>query len=124
MGSLRDSYSSSQSSWSFRPSPPNLDPPSPSGSAPIPKHEWSTRINTNPVFDLAPSLPFEQDGFNIDIKVVLTGLLGSAVIQYAGTALVMPWEVGKVLLQIQWIPRYSRDVVEEADILHEDVGAF
>ncbi|KIJ40187.1 hypothetical protein M422DRAFT_257021, partial [Sphaerobolus stellatus SS14] len=113
-GSLRDSYSNPHSSWSFRPSPLDVDSSAP-GSSAIPKNqsEWSTRPSTHPVFDLAPTLPgYEQDGFNIDLQIVLRELLGSALISYTGTALVMPWEVAKLLLQIQWVPRYAENIVE------------
>ncbi|KAF8585552.1 mitochondrial carrier [Ramaria rubella] len=119
-GSLRDSYSSSPSSWSFLPSSPNPLPLSPSASPSISKHEWSTRPNINPVFDLTPSLPFEHDGFNVDIRVVLKGILASAIVQYTGAALVMPWEVGKVLLQIQWVPRESEVLEGGGSAIEED----
>lgn len=31
--------------------------------------------------------------------------IASALLAYAGTAVVMPFEVAKVLLQVQWIPK-------------------
>jgi hypothetical protein len=33
--------------------------------------------------------------------------------QYATTAIAMPFEVGKTLLQVQWIPREQTDDAEE-----------
>lgn len=118
-GSLRDLYSSSPSSWSFIPSQSNLS----STSTPT-KPEWSTRPNTNPVFDLSPSFPLEHNGLNVDLRVELKNFFASELLQYTGTALVMPWEVGKILLQIQWVPRDSAyleteggHVVEEDEVL-------
>ena len=59
---------------------------------------------------------------HVDLKIVLRGFVGSALLGYAGTALVMPWEVGKLLLQIQWIPRYGETwSVEETVVLEEEV---
>ena len=43
-------------------------------------------------------------------KLVSDGL-ASVVMSYAGTAVVMPFEVAKVLLQVQWIPK--EDIIEE-----------
>jgi fusion and transport protein UGO1 len=31
--------------------------------------------------------------------------VASAVLQYTSNAIAMPWEVGKLLLQVQWVPR-------------------
>jgi hypothetical protein len=36
-------------------------------------------------------------------------LLASAFLQYTTTAIAMPWEVGKVLLQVQWVPKRIED---------------
>ncbi len=44
---------------------------------------------------------------------VFKALVASAVLQYTSTAIVMPWEVGKLLLQVQWVPR---DAGEEVDL--------
>ena len=38
-------------------------------------------------------------------KIALKALLASAFLQYTTTAIAMPWEVGKVLLQVQWVPK-------------------
>ena len=37
-------------------------------------------------------------------------MLGQAFLQYTSTAIAMPWEVGKLLLQVQWVPRDASDV--------------
>ncbi|KAF8521480.1 mitochondrial carrier domain-containing protein [Gautieria morchelliformis] len=124
-GSLRDLYSSPSSSWSFIPPQPNSSSATATSSS-IPKHEWSTRHHTSPVFDLSPSFPLERDGINVDLGAVLKGLLASELVQYTGTALVMPWAVGKILLQIQWIPRDAESLesdggrVVEEDELSDD----
>jgi len=44
---------------------------------------------------------------------VFKALVASAVLQYTSTAIVMPWEVGKLLLQVQWVPR---DAGEDVDL--------
>lgn len=72
------------------------------------------------MFDLSPSLPYEQDGFNINARLVLKGVAASAFMQYASTALVMPWEVGKLLLQIQWVPRESEELQAEVGRVSEE----
>ena len=35
------------------------------------------------------------------------------MLQYTSTAIVMPWEVGKLLLQVQWVPRDAGEVDED-----------
>ena len=120
-GSLRDLYSNSPS-WSFIPSQSNLSPSSPSTPS---QHEWSTRPKTNPVFDLSPSFPLEHNGINIDIRAALKGFLASELLQYTGTALVMPWEVGKILLQIQWVPRDTVSLeTEDGCVVEEEVCTY
>ncbi|CAG8631541.1 5781_t:CDS:2, partial [Acaulospora colombiana] len=42
-------------------------------------------------------------------RVALKALLASAFLQYTTTAIAMPWEVGKVLLQVQWVPKRIED---------------
>lgn len=37
--------------------------------------------------------------------MLLKALIAGAVLQYTSTALAMPFEVGKLLLQVQWVPR-------------------
>ena len=46
--------------------------------------------------------------------------MASELLQYTGTALVMPWEVGKILLQIQWVPRDSVGLEREGDYCVEE----
>lgn len=41
----------------------------------------------------------------MEVKLLLKALIAGAVLQYTSTALAMPFEVGKLLLQVQWVPR-------------------
>lgn len=41
----------------------------------------------------------------MEVRLLLKGLIAGAVLQYTSTALAMPFEVGKLLLQVQWVPR-------------------
>ncbi|KAH9919100.1 mitochondrial carrier [Fomitopsis serialis] len=111
--SLRDYYAAPSNAWSFIPaslpgSPENsTDIYSPATSSS--SYEWSTRTNTNPLFDLSATYASAEDGF--DVKLVAQGLVTAALSSYASQALTMPFEVGKTLLQVQWVPR---DIVEAA----------
>ncbi|KAI0308024.1 mitochondrial carrier [Multifurca ochricompacta] len=104
--SLRDLYSTNPSTWTF--SPPSNSTSSPS-SAPISSppssissHTFSSRPVQNSIFELSPSLA-EPGG--LDLGLLLKTLVASAILEYTTTAIAMPWEVGKCLLQVQWIPR-------------------
>jgi mitochondrial fusion and transport protein UGO1 len=60
----------------------------------------------------------------VDVSLILSSLLASAALQYASTALAMPWEVGKLLLQVQWVPRDAGEpepVTEKAEDEDEEV---
>jgi len=103
--SLRDMYAPSQAPWSFVPSQSNSTLPSAVASnVPQTSYEWSTRAPTNPIFDLSSSLSLTEPS-GAEIRLLLKGLIASAVLQYTSTALAMPLEVGKLLLQVQWVPR-------------------
>lgn len=39
------------------------------------------------------------------VGAMVTGLLVSGALQYTSTCMAMPFEVGKLLLQVQWVPR-------------------
>jgi fusion and transport protein UGO1 len=54
------------------------------------------------VFDLAP---LASDVVSLDPQMAIKALVASGALQYATTAIAMPFEVGKVLLQIQWVPK-------------------
>jgi fusion and transport protein UGO1 len=44
------------------------------------------------------------------LGLLLKTLIASAVLGYTTTAIAMPWEVGKCLLQVQWVPRDAEQV--------------
>jgi fusion and transport protein UGO1 len=67
-------------------------------------YQWSTRPAYNSVLDLSPSLDLSEP-YTIDAVLLVKSLVASAVLQYTSTAFAMPWEVGKLLLQVQWVPR-------------------
>ena len=98
--SLRDMYAPPQASWTFVPSQNNTFP----SAVPHTSYEWSTRAPAHSVFDLSSSLSFPEPS-GVEIKLLLKSLIAGAVLQYTTTALAMPFEVGKLLLQVQWVPR-------------------
>ncbi|KAJ7139746.1 mitochondrial carrier [Mycena epipterygia] len=106
--SLRNLYSDPSSAWSFVQSLPaaasnSTSNPSASASA----FQWSSRPSHNSIFDLSPELADPSDG--IDPIHLLKTLAASAILQYTSSAIAMPWEVGKLLLQVQWVPRDAGD---------------
>jgi fusion and transport protein UGO1 len=113
--SLRDLYSSPSSAWSFLPA---YGPPGTNGTAT--SGQWSTRPSHNSIFDLSPSRDLGEPN-HVNVTVLFHGLVASAFLQYTSTAVAMPWEVGKMLLQVQWVPRdaggpdSSPDMVEEEE---------
>ena len=70
----------------------------------LPNYQWSTRPAYNSVFDLSPSLDLSEP-YAVDAILLVKSLVASAVLQYTSTAIAMPWEVGKLLLQVQWVAR-------------------
>ncbi|KZW02368.1 mitochondrial carrier [Exidia glandulosa HHB12029] len=123
--SLRDLYTSPSTQWDFTPSPSSSGPSSSSSpsaaassskaaaAAASQKIEWGApRPTQSPVFDLSPSIG--DDPGDIDLRVVVKSLIASAVLRYATSAIAMPWEVSKLLLQVQWMPRVP-DVPEVLD---------
>ncbi|KAF7320047.1 hypothetical protein MKEN_00788900 [Mycena kentingensis (nom. inval.)] len=99
--SLRGSYSDPSQAWSFVTTPPSNGPstPQPVASA----YQWSSRPAHNSIFDLSPDLADTTDG--VDPVLLLKTLAASAILQYTSSAIAMPWEVAKLLLQVQWVPR-------------------
>jgi len=67
-------------------------------------YQWTTRPAHNSIFDLSPSLDLSEPA-SFNGPLLVRSLVASALLQYTSTALVMPLEVGKLLLQIQWIPK-------------------
>jgi len=52
---------------------------------------------------------------------LLKALIASAVLGYTTTAIAMPWEVGKCLLQVQWVPR-DVEQVDDSEPPTEEVA--
>lgn len=48
----------------------------------------------------------------VNATQVMKTIVASAVLQYSSSAIAMPWEVGKTLLQVQWVPRDAKDIGE------------
>ncbi|KAG1784254.1 mitochondrial carrier domain-containing protein [Suillus placidus] len=116
--SLRDLYSPPSSAWAFVPPPPpmqNASAPAPAASA-MTSYHWTTRPAHNSIFDLSPSLDLSEPS-SLNVPLLLRSLVASALLQYTSTALVMPLEVGKLLLQIQWIPK---DAPAPSSQVHEE----
>ncbi|KAG6910550.1 hypothetical protein DXG01_009500 [Tephrocybe rancida] len=121
--SLRDLYIDSSSAWAFI--PPAV--PLPAAAAPEPtssgaSYQWSTRPSHNSIFDLSPSLDLSEPS-GINVTNLLKALVASAVLQYSSTAIAMPWEVGKLLLQVQWVPRDVGEP-EEQEIIDDNDDAL
>ncbi len=132
--SLRDLYITPSNSWSFV--PPSLAQDTsntssiPPASGPSTLNTWSTRTSApNPLFELS-SLTDDDSG--LDITSLAKELLAAALLQYATSAIAQPWEVGKTLLQVQWVPRDPTDlapeaaveVVEEEEEVRQSLRAF
>ncbi|KAJ7042623.1 mitochondrial carrier domain-containing protein [Mycena alexandri] len=118
--SLRGLYSDPSSAWSFVQSLP----PSPSAAHPAPAasaYQWSSRPSHNSIFDLSPQLADPSDG--VDPIHLLKTLAASAILQYTSSAIAMPWEVAKLLLQVQWVPKDAGDP-DPAEIPEDDDDAL
>lgn len=72
----------------------------------------------NSIFELSPELA-EPGG--LDLGLLFKTLIASAALGYTTTAIAMPWEVGKCLLQVQWVPR-DVEQVDEAELAPEEVA--
>ncbi|KAJ3749950.1 mitochondrial carrier domain-containing protein [Lentinula detonsa] len=124
--SLRDLYSDPSSAWSF--SPPALSAPgaaaaAPNFTQPVPgalSSQWkSPRAPHSSIFDLSPDL---TDVSDINLVQAVRTVMASAMLQYASTAIAMPWEVGKLLLQVQWVPRDVQDLESIHEIPEEETS--
>ncbi len=114
--SLRDLYTTPSTAWSFVPPTLTQDPGSNSSHSPVAgpssPGQWTTRTAPNPLFELSSSLTGDDSG--LDIATLAKELLAAALLQYATSAIAQPWEVGKTLLQVQWVPRDPADLRGEA----------
>lgn len=120
--SLRDLYIDPNQAWAFVPPTVNGTAGAAASSssavadlAPPPhSFQFSTRPSHNSIYDLSPGLAdMEPSGANA--AQLFKAFVASAVLQYTSTALAMPWEVGKTLLQVQWVPRDAGEVDDEED---------
>ncbi|EJD55700.1 mitochondrial carrier, partial [Auricularia subglabra TFB-10046 SS5] len=124
--SLRDLYTAPSTSWDFASNAASGSGTSASGSAsssqPSTKVEWGARRPAqSPVFDLSPALGDELgvDPGDIDLRALVKNLLASAILRYTTSAIAMPWEVSKLLLQVQWMPRVP-EVPEVTEVEDEE----
>ncbi|KAJ3567157.1 hypothetical protein NP233_g6552 [Leucocoprinus birnbaumii] len=121
--SLRDLYIDPSSAWAFIPPVPNVpkqnasavSPPEPVGQT----FQWSTRPTRNSIFELSPSLDLSEPS-GINASQLFKTVVASAFLQYTSTALVNPWEVGKLLLQVQWVPRDAGEPQTEVEYVEEE----
>ena len=114
--SLRDLYAPPPNTWSFNAPPPNGTDAVGAAAAPSTSYQWSTRQPSSSLLGLSGSLPDDE---GLDVKALVVGLLTSALLQYATTAVAVPWEVSKTLLQVQWIPR-DLDTIPTRELEYED----
>ncbi|KAG5728557.1 hypothetical protein E4T56_gene19633 [Termitomyces sp. T112] len=116
--SLRDLYIDTSSAWAFvPPTIPQLataSEPFSSGAS----YQWSNRPSHNPIFDLSPSLDLSEVS-GINVTNLFKALVASALLHYSSTAIAMPWEVGKLLLQVQWVPRDAGEP-EEPELVDDN----
>jgi fusion and transport protein UGO1 len=118
--SLRDLYAPPSTSWTFE---ANDRLPAPLGPAasPSPAYQWATRPSPNSLLDLSPSLA--EPGMP-DAALLVKAMVASALMQYTTAAIAMPFDVGKTLLQVQWVPRDADElpVADEEVTVVEEVG--
>jgi mitochondrial fusion and transport protein UGO1 len=109
--SLRDLYGAHQPTWFFAPpstqTGPSSRPAPPPQTTGSPSSTFSSRPAQNSIFELSPTLA-EPGG--PDMGFLLRILVASVALGYTTTAIAMPWEVGKCLLQVQWVPRDAEQV--------------
>lgn len=107
--SLRDLYGAHQPTWFFTPPSTGSSsrPPPPPQTTGSPSYTFPSRPAQNSIFELSPTLA-EPGG--LEFGLVLKTLIASALLGYTTTAIAMPWEVGKCLLQVQWVPRDAEHV--------------
>jgi fusion and transport protein UGO1 len=84
----------------------------------IPTHTFSSRPVQNSIFELSPGLA-EPGG--LDLGLLLKTLIATAALGYTTTAIAMPWEVGKCLLQVQWVPR-DAEQMDDTEPATEEVA--
>lgn len=107
LGSLRDAYSPTVNEWTFSNSSAASGSSSAAGgSSAAPTWSSGPAPPKARVLDLQPYPSDDFDsGSSLDTRAALKWLISAAVLQYATTGIAMPFEVAKVLLQVQWIPK-------------------
>ena len=109
--SLRGLYVSPSRNWSF--SSPDGSSSSTLGvsdTAYIRTQQWTPEHASKP---RVPARSISSNG-----RLIAKALFTSAALHYTSTAIAMPWEVGRLLLQVQYIPR---DVVLGSERMEEEV---
>lgn len=119
-GSLRDLYTDTRPSWTFVPPAENgnasTSSVSPAADTPS-SFQWSARPRQNSIYELSPDLDFEPNAPNA--IALIRAATASALLQYLSAAMETPFEVGKTLLQVQYVPR-DVQVTEELEAVPED----
>lgn len=120
--SLRDLYNPPSTQWTFIP-PPSSSVPKQAAANASTSYQWTTRPAPSSIFDLSPSLNVGEPS-SLDVSLIFRSLVASALLQYCSTAMAMPLEVGKLLLQVQWVPKdaLTQEPEEEAEEETETVG--
>lgn len=114
--SLRDLYSPPSSQWTFIPPTSSAVPKQSTTNTSFTSYQWITRPAPNSILDLSSSLSVGEPS-SLDVTLLFRSLVASALLQYSSTAMAMPLEVGKLLLQIQWVPKdaLTKDSEDEAE---------
>lgn len=114
--SLRDLYAPPPAAWAFNAPPTNATEAVSVVTPPSTSYQWSTRQSGSSLLGMTGKLPDDE---GLDVKALIVGLFTSALLQYATTAVAVPWEVSKTLLQVQWIPR-DLDTIPTRELEYED----
>ncbi|KIP06926.1 hypothetical protein PHLGIDRAFT_127964 [Phlebiopsis gigantea 11061_1 CR5-6] len=114
--SLRDLYAPPPHAWSFVAPLTNATDAASAPLAPSTSYQWTSRQPGSSLLGTAGKLPDDE---GLDVKALIVGLFTSALLQYATTAVAVPWDVSKTLLQVQWIPR-DLDTIPAREVEYED----
>ena len=119
--SLRDLYTNPPPDWTFVPPSVGGNSFSSPGASHTtnhtPSYTFYDRPPQNSIFELSPGLA-EPGG--MDVRLLLRAAIASALLQYTSTAIAMPWEVAKCLLQVQWVPRDAGETIGEEAVQEEE----
>ncbi|KAK1232389.1 hypothetical protein PQX77_004481 [Marasmius sp. AFHP31] len=116
-GGLRDLYRHPNQPWSIptgnSSTPTHAGRPNPSGR-PSHSHFNPTSHQSSQSVHIRTNVAFPP------MNSLLKSLVASAMLQYTSTAIAMPWEVARTLLQVQWVPKESEEPDAEEDESDED----